>query len=85
MFFSTPHYGMSADLWSKFVRYVLQLDEPHEGARPTNGMLTTIRDNSDELSDISENFESQLQHLSFVTFIETQPIPKMNCVVSPHL
>jgi hypothetical protein len=84
MFFSTPHYGMSADLWSKFVRYVLQLDEPHEGAIPTNGMLATIRDNSDELSDISEDFESQLQDLSFVTFIETQPIPKMNCVVSPH-
>ena len=76
---------MSADLWSKFVRYVLQLDEPHEGAIPTTGMLATIRDNSDELSDVSEDFESQVQNLSFVTFIETRPIPKMNCVVSPHL
>ncbi|KAK3291346.1 uncharacterized protein B0H64DRAFT_451035 [Chaetomium fimeti] len=80
MFFSTPHYGMSSDLWYSFVRYVLQLDEPAEDAMPTNGMLATIGENSDELSNISEDFESQLQNFSFVTFIETEPVPKMNCV-----
>ncbi|KAH6843221.1 hypothetical protein B0I37DRAFT_357204 [Chaetomium sp. MPI-CAGE-AT-0009] len=80
MFFSTPHYGMSPDLWYKFVRYVLQLDEPEEGAVPTSAMLATIEDNSDELSDISEDFETQLQDFHFVTFIEERPVPKMNCV-----
>ncbi|EAQ86303.1 hypothetical protein CHGG_07556 [Chaetomium globosum CBS 148.51] len=80
MFFSTPHYGMSPDLWADFVRYVLQLDEPFKGALPTDGMLATIRDNKDELSNISEDFESRLQDMSFITFIETMPIPQMNCV-----
>jgi hypothetical protein len=82
MFFSTPHYGMSPELWENFVRYVLQLDEPEEGVLPTNGMLETIRQNRGELSDISEDFESQLQDFQFCTFIETQPVPKQNCVVS---
>ncbi|GAB1317135.1 hypothetical protein MFIFM68171_07345 [Madurella fahalii] len=81
MFFSTPHYGMYPDLWYKFVRYVLQLDEPEEGTVPTNGMLATIGDNSEELSNISEDFESRLEDLKFVTFTETQPVPKINCVL----
>ncbi|KAH6641227.1 hypothetical protein F5144DRAFT_125726 [Chaetomium tenue] len=80
MFFSTPHYGMSPDLWSDFVRYVLQLDEPFEGAVPTDGMLAAIRDSKDELSNISEDFESRLQDMSFITFLETMPVPQMNCV-----
>ncbi|KAK0647015.1 hypothetical protein B0T16DRAFT_171827 [Cercophora newfieldiana] len=80
MFFSTPHYEMHPDLWYKFVRYVLQLDEPEKDTMPTGGMLATIEANIEPLSDISEDFESRLDDFKFVTFIETDPVPKMNCV-----
>jgi len=74
MFFSTPHYGMSKDLWKSFIRYVLQYDAPVPGAVPTQGMLLEIWHGASALEKISENFEPLQRYLCFQTFVETRPM-----------
>lgn len=82
MFFATPHFCMDKAKWENFAHKVLLRRAPSEGVVPTENMLKELRENSDTLDKVSEDFLPLQYDLSFVTFTEGTPMEGMDEVVS---
>lgn len=74
MFFATPHLGLSKTVWRQFATFVLGHDAPTKGTLPTRDMVKALKASGDALYSITEDFRPLHHDMSFVTFVEENPM-----------
>jgi hypothetical protein len=79
----TPHRGSNVVSWTDFLAralYAIQV-----GTGTNKDLLSILRRDSKVLSDISRQFIDIGAKLQIRTFIETELLEYMNCLVCRHL
>ena len=81
LFFGTPHRGSDAARWGSIVAGIAQ---SAGGVKPRSLFLCTLKPNSDDLINLTEDFRHIAHRYAIVSFVEQDAVSGLGRVVSAH-
>jgi hypothetical protein len=79
IFMGTPHRGSDAASWANFATHALEALQL--GTTTNTNLLSDLKQNSETLRQISQQFVERGSKLKMKTFYETNKLDHMDCLV----